>query len=219
MFRSTTGSARCTIQGLLRQHLCHSHVSSNSNSWRCPKRDQCPLVVRLLRIRARRLANLTMVTDIFTETVNSFAMSVGGKSSKQEQIMSRIIICAPAGALEAAHVRAAATVISCALARHREGFHFRDRVICLGGFARCILERLGIIIRTGAQQIVKSFHNPTLWGKSLRQLRGSSPAARCWQPLPPEALGEGLPLFRLSTTEHHEVAVIAAQGVGQRRHR
>jgi hypothetical protein len=46
----------------------------------------------MLRIRARRVANLTWLPTSLSEAVNSFAMSVCGKSSKQGQIMSRIII-------------------------------------------------------------------------------------------------------------------------------
>ena len=39
------------------------------------------------------------------------------------------------------------------------------------------------------------------------------------QPLPIKALGKGLCVFRFSKAEHHEVAVIAAQGVRERRRR
>jgi hypothetical protein len=39
------------------------------------------------------------------------------------------------------------------------------------------------------------------------------------QSLSPEALGKSLRIFRLGKAEHHEVAVIAAQGVPERRRR
>jgi hypothetical protein len=46
---------------------------------------------------------------------------------------------------------------------------------------------------------------------------GSSPRLR--QPLPTEALGKSLCVFRLGEAEHHKVAVIAAHGVREQRGR
>jgi hypothetical protein len=49
-------------------------------------------------------------------------------------------------------------------------------------------------------------------------LRSSwSPWAVRRQPLPTEALGKGLRVLRFTKAEHHEVAVIAAQKVRERR--
>jgi hypothetical protein len=48
--------------------------------------------------------------------------------------------------------------------------------------------------------------------------RGSPLAARR-QPIPTEAIGKGLRVFRLGEAEHHKVAVIVAQRVRERRRR
>jgi hypothetical protein len=48
--------------------------------------------------------------------------------------------------------------------------------------------------------------------------RGSPPAPRR-QPIPTEAIGKSLRVFRLGEAEHHEVAVIATQGARERRRR
>ena len=55
--------------------------------------------------------------------------------------------------------------------------------------------------------------------RSGRPLDLGSPRAARRQPLTTEAFGKGLRVFRLCKAEHHNVAVVAPQGVCERRRR